>query len=139
MSSLNCGWWYEVTDNSNTTVRQSYNPATKSGRRRFENNHFIFREHEVGDLAFIIAEGRVEILKETPKGPVSMRVLKKGAMFGEMALIDNEPRMASAKAINGPVEVLVINHKLFNRKLKNQDPFIRGLIKFLVATARNSA
>ena len=56
-------------------------------RRRFERDHFIFREHEPGERAYIIAEGSVEILKESAEGLVSLRVLNVGAMFGELALI----------------------------------------------------
>ena len=82
-------------------------------RRSFNSNQFIFREHEKGDQAFVISEGRVEILKESPEGPRSLRVLEKGAMFGEMALIDDQPRMASAKAVDGPVELLEIDKKMF--------------------------
>ena len=108
-------------------------------RRRFERDHFIFREHEPGERAYIIAEGSVEILKESAEGLVSLRVLNVGAMFGELALIDNSPRMASAKAINGPVELLEIDQKTFTKKLSNADPFTRGLINILADTARSLA
>lgn len=108
-------------------------------RRRFERDHFIFREHEPGERAYIIAEGNVEILKESAEGLVSLRVLNVGAMFGELALIDNSPRMASAKAINGPVELLEIDQKTFTKKLSDADPFTRGLINILADTARSLA
>ena len=108
-------------------------------RRRFERDHFIFREHESGERAYIIAEGSVEILKESDEGLVSLRVLKAGAMFGELALIDDSPRMASAKAINGPVELLEIDQKTFKKKLSDADPFTRGLINILADTARSLA
>jgi len=108
-------------------------------RRRFERDHFIFREHEPGDRAYIITEGSVEILKEGAEGLVSLRVLNVGAMFGELALIDNSPRMASAKAIKGPVELLEIDQKTFTKKLSDADPFTRGLINILADTARSLA
>ena len=108
-------------------------------RRRFERDHFIFREHEPGERAYIIAEGSVEILKESAEGLVSLRVLNVGAMFGELALIDDSPRMASAKAINGPVELLEIDQKTFTKKLSDADPFTRGLINILADTARSLA
>ena len=60
-------------------------------------------------------------------------------MFGELALIDNSQRMASAKAINGPVELLEIDQKTFKKKLSDADPFTRGLINILADTARNLA
>ena len=109
------------------------------GRRRFEKDQFIFREHETGDLAFIIAEGQVEILKDYNGNLTSLRVLEKGAMFGEMALIDDEPRMASAKAINGPVELLEVSKANFKKKMNELDPFTRGLICILADTVRHMA
>ena len=138
--------WYKFTnlekigmaEKSVTTNNQSYNPASQTGSRRFERDHFIFRQHEKGDQAFIIQSGQVEILKESPKGLVSIRVLEKGAMFGEMALIDDLPRMASAKAVNSHVDLLVINQKVFKKKLEGADPFTRGLLNILAKTARNN-
>ena len=127
-----------MAEQSDTSSKQSYDPASQTGHRRFETDHFIFRQHEKGDQAFIIQNGQVEILKESPKGLVSLRVLEKGAMFGEMALIDDQPRMASAKAVNSHVDLLVINQKIFKKKLANADPFTRGLINILAKTARNN-
>ena len=109
------------------------------GHRRFERDRIIFREYETGDQAFIIMKGQVEILKETSDGPQSLRVLEKGAMFGEMALIDDKPRMATAKAVNGSVELLVINRESFKKKLEELDPFSRGMIKILSDKARSNA
>ena len=109
------------------------------GRRRFEKDQFIFREHETADLAFIIAEGQVEILKDSGGDLTSLRVLEKGAMFGEMALIDDQPRMASAKAINGPVELLEVSKANFKKKMNELDPFTRGLISILADTVRHMA
>ena len=123
---------------SNDLTRTNTRLADVS-RRRFERDHFIFREHESGERAYIIAEGNVEILKESAEGLVSLRVLKEGAMFGELALIDDSPRMASAKAINGPVELLEIDQKTFKKKLSDADPFTRGLINILADTARSLA
>ena len=76
------------------------------------------------------------IIKESDNGPKVLGVLEKGAMFGEMALIDNKPRMASAKAINGPVELLIVSKANFQKKMDQLDPFTRGLIKFMAEIVR---
>ena len=128
-----------MTDIPRHNLTRTNTSLSDVSRRRFEIDHFIFREHEPGDRAYIIAEGNVEILKESAEGLVSLRVLNVGAMFGELALIDNNPRMASAKAINGPVELLEIDKKTFTKKLSDADPFTRGLINILADTARNLA
>ena len=128
-----------MTDTPSNNLTRTNTRLSDVNRRRFERDHFIFREHASGERAYIIAEGSVEILKESDEGLVSLRVLNVGAMFGELALIDNSPRMASAKAINGPVELLEIDQKTFTKKLSNADPFTRGLINILADTARNLA
>jgi len=128
-----------MTDVPTNDLTRANTRLADVSRRRFERDHFIFREHEPGERAYIIAEGTVEILKESAEGLVSLRVLNVGAMFGELALIDNSPRMASAKAINGPVELLEIDQKTFTKKLSNADPFTRGLINILADTARSLA
>ena len=87
-------------------------------------------------MAYIIANGQVQIIKEFDNGPKVLGVLEKGATFGEMALIDNKPRMASAKAINGPVELLIVSKANFQKKMEQLDPFTRGLIKFMAEIVR---
>ena len=105
-------------------------------RKKYDRDQVIFREHENGDVAYIIANGQVQIIKESDNGPKVLGVLEKGAMFGEMALIDNKPRMASAKAINGPVELLIVSKANFQKKMEQLDPFTRGLIKFMAEIVR---
>ena len=106
------------------------------GRKKYDRNQVIFREHENGDMAYIIANGQVQIVKESDNGPRVLGVLETGAMFGEMALIDNKPRMATARAINGPVELLVVSKANFQKKMDKLDPFTRGLIKFMAEIVR---
>ena len=128
-----------MTDTPSQDLKRTNTRLADVNRRRFERDHFIFREHESGERAYIIAEGSVEILKESDEGLVSLRILNVGAMFEELALIDDSPRMASAKAINGPVELLEIDQNTFTKKLSDADPFTRGLINILADTARNLA
>ena len=59
---------------------------------------FIFREGEFGQTAFMIETGEVEIIKFTGDKNTVLAELKKGALFGEMAIIESSPRSASARA-----------------------------------------
>tara|TARA_B000000437_G_scaffold92228_1_gene66884 strand:- start:270 stop:647 length:378 start_codon:yes stop_codon:yes gene_type:complete len=124
--------------NTNTSTGLQSTNTRLSGieRKKYDRDQVIFREHENGDVAYIIANGKVQIIKESDNGPKVLGVLEKGAMFGEMALIDNKPRMASAKAINGPVELLIVSKANFQKKMEQLDPFTRGLIKFMAEIVR---
>ena len=124
--------------NTNTSTGLQSTNTRLSGieRKKYNRDQVIFREHENGDVAYIIANGQVQIIKESDNGPKILGVLEKGAMFGEMALIDNKPRMASAKAINGPVELLIVSKANFQKKMEQLDPFTRGLIKFMAEIVR---
>ena len=125
-----------MNTNASTGLQSTNTRLSGIERKKYDRDQVIFREHENGDVAYIIANGQVEIIKESDNGPKVLGVLDKGAMFGEMALIDNKPRMASAKAINGPVELLIVSKANFQKKMEQLDPFTRGLIKFMAEIVR---
>jgi CRP-like cAMP-binding protein len=59
----------------------------------------IFKEGDPGDKCYMILKGEVRISKFIPNiGEEALAVLREGAYFGEMALIDNFPRSAHAIA-----------------------------------------
>lgn len=98
----------------------------------------IFKEGEVGDRAYVIQEGQVEIVKATRDGEVVLATIGKGSIFGEMALIDSGTRMASARAATA-CTLIVVTRPAFERKLAKTDPFIRGLLKILVQNVRTAS
>lgn len=83
--------------------------------KRFRSGEIIAREGETGDELFIITEGFVEILlgeklMTTPRVVVS---LGSGQIIGEMALLDQGPRSASARATSDPTVVQMIQREDF--------------------------
>lgn len=100
---------------------------------------YVFREGEAGDLAFVVKSGQIEIVKQIEGKDVSLGVMKEGAMFGEMALIDNKPRMASARAAGGNAALYVISRKQFESKLNEANPFIRKLLIILAENVRSAS
>ena len=58
----------------------------------------------------------------------TISLLKKGEMFGEMALIDNGLRMASARAKSEVVSLKVISLNQFNDLVKNINPFVKKML-----------
>ncbi|EKV31472.1 cAMP-binding protein [Caenispirillum salinarum AK4] len=107
-------------------------------RRVVNPGQYVFREGEPGDRAYLVQEGKVEIIKRTPNGEKLLGDVGRGGIFGEMALIDNQPRMASARAVE-QTTLVVVTHEQFEKKLKDADPFIRGLLNIFVRNIRQMA
>jgi len=101
-------------------------------RKVFYGGTKVFKEGDQGDRAYLIQEGEVEITKNG----LLLATLKKGELFGEMALVDDQPRMATARAVTD-VSVVIIGREAFREKLAKSDPFIRGLLNIFVRNIRN--
>ena len=66
--------------------------------RTYRAEQVIFREGAAGDGMFVLASGSVRISKHTATGEEALAILPPNAFFGEMALIDFQPRAADAVA-----------------------------------------
>jgi len=66
---------------------------------RFAAGDDVFREGEPGNEMFIVREGQVEILKQSRGSDRRLAVLGEGDFFGEMAILEDLPRFASARAL----------------------------------------
>ena len=65
----------------------------------FQKNEHVFEEKDVGDKIYIIVSGAIRISKFVPGiGEEALAILKPGNFFGEMSLIDDVPRSATAIA-----------------------------------------
>ena len=111
-----------------------------TSKRHYASGRFIFREDEIGDSAFIVTAGTVDILRLDADGKeLVLGAIGVGGMFGEMALINDKPRMASARATGKGVEVMIISREILHSKLETADPFYRALIDILTAHVRSLA
>ncbi|MFN3413587.1 MAG: cyclic nucleotide-binding domain-containing protein [Thermoanaerobaculum sp.] len=73
--------------------------ATYSREVRFPPETLIFAEGQRGDELYIVVDGQVRISRNLPGlGEEALAILGRGEIFGEMALIDDEPRSADARA-----------------------------------------
>ena len=83
--------------------------STLSQEKRFASGEVIFHEGAQGDEMYVILTGTVLISKFIPgAGEEALAFLERGDYFGEMALIDDKPRSAGARAHNGEATVLAI-------------------------------
>ena len=97
----------------------------------------LFREGEVGDYAYQIVKGKIEVCKFNGDEYVTLSILEKGALFGEMALIDKQPRSAMARAT---VETTVkeIDQNALLGYLKNSPQTAFNMMQQLASYARNA-
>ena len=69
-----------------------------SNKINLKSGEYLFREGESANYAYVVDEGEVEIVKASANGNIILALIPKGAIIGEMALIDGLPRSASAIA-----------------------------------------
>jgi CRP-like cAMP-binding protein len=111
----------------------------KSGGSRGPSDQFvatflmgdiIFSEGEIGTEMFIIQSGAVEIFKKIGGRQKVLSILEKGDFFGEMSVLEDHPRTASARA-KTDVEVVRINQTTFDQMIRgNTEIAVRMLRKF---------
>jgi len=66
-------------------------------KRQFKKGEVVFVEGDVGSAMYIVLEGRVSIIKSRGKTLKEVACLSSGSFFGEMALLTDEKRSATAK------------------------------------------
>jgi CRP/FNR family cyclic AMP-dependent transcriptional regulator len=68
--------------------------------RRFSAGQIVFHHGDPGGLLYIITKGKVKITYSTPEGQEALlAILGRGDFFGELALLDDSPRSATAEAL----------------------------------------
>ncbi|MFN0129608.1 MAG: cyclic nucleotide-binding domain-containing protein [Verrucomicrobiales bacterium] len=96
-------------------------------RAFFSPGDIIFRQGDKSEQAYWILSGKVEISIETPLGPEVLTTLQEGELFGEMGMIDDLPREATARVI-APTEAEVIQVADFREQIiRKEDRLMRYL------------
>jgi CRP/FNR family transcriptional regulator, cyclic AMP receptor protein len=71
--------------------------------RRYNAGEVIVQENDLGETAYLIGQGRVEVTKELDGRNVHLAYLDVGEIFGEMSMIDEKPRSATVTAVTETV------------------------------------
>ncbi len=81
--------------------------------RSFRKNEVIFHAQEPGNALFVIKRGRVKISMDDKSGrEIILRVFESGDFFGEMSLLDGEPRSATVSSLE-PCQALILYREQF--------------------------
>jgi CRP-like cAMP-binding protein len=101
--------------------------------RTYAPGEILFHEGDVGRALYILETGRVELSRKTPAGdPVQIAVLNPGDYFGEMSLLDEYSRSATAAAME-PIKVHLLYKTDLDRLIK-QVPHIGAAIMMHLGT-----
>lgn len=103
-----------------------YFETGNEGVRIYPKGTMIFSECQTGNDMYIIQSGQVKISKVVDNNEVILAVLPKGEFFGEMALLENLPRSASAIA-HEDTTLMVVNRKNFVQMVATQAQLIARL------------
>jgi CRP-like cAMP-binding protein len=96
--------------------------AKYSHERRYPADALIFGEGEPGDCLYIVLDGAVRISRMVPgMGEECLAILERGEVFGELALVDDQPRSADARAHRSTTTVFSISRSLLEEVL-SMDP-----------------
>jgi CRP-like cAMP-binding protein len=96
--------------------------------RTFQPGEIIFSEFEIGDTFYLIQSGRVQLVKITGDIERTLDVLYPSEMFGEMAILEDSPRSATAIALD-EVKVLEFNSQNFEILLLGNPQIALKLLK----------
>jgi CRP/FNR family transcriptional regulator, cyclic AMP receptor protein len=103
--------------------------ATRFFEKAYRPGEIVFHEGDPGRALFVVVEGSVEITQARPQGEYVLVTLGPGDAFGELALIDDFPRSATARVVT-PGRLLILYKSDF-------DALIEGNGRIAVVMMRN--
>jgi len=98
--------------------------------REFPKDHVLFREGETGKEMYVVQSGKVRISMKVRDVEKTLVVLGAGEFLGEMAILNNKPRSATA-TIDEPAKLLVIEPKTFEAMVRGNAEIAVRMIKKL--------
>jgi len=114
--------------------------AYLANEESYQSGDIVIEEGSKGDWVYVVLEGQFKVTKRTVAGMLTVDILKRGAIFGEMALFGKafEARSASVVAADGPARVGVLDTRQLIDDYESLSPRIRLLIKALIMRLKES-
>jgi len=113
----------KILENMDNYERSKLADAVRE--RRYNIGETIIVEGDVGNDFFIVTDGQARCLKKDGSGQeVEVLQYKAGDYFGEIALLKNEPRQATVKAVTS-VTVVYMDRNMFNRILGSLEDILK--------------
>ena len=121
-----------------TEDRADETAALPKFRQRYRKSEVIFEEGSIGSEMYLIHSGRVLLsVQQNDNQQIPLVVLNPGDFFGEMALVDDSPRSATASAIEDDTELIVMDRARFLFMVRQQPEFALSLMHTLCQRIRD--
>jgi CRP/FNR family transcriptional regulator, cyclic AMP receptor protein len=122
-----------LRDLSPETVSQL---ASAARRRTYRRGEVIFHEGDAGDTLYVLESGTVKVVTDAESGNEALfSILGPGDCFGELSLIDGEPRSASVEALEA-AECVILRRAEFMEVIRSHPPTMERLLMNLSARIR---
>lgn len=118
-------------------MAEGQSPMFAKFGKRFPTGTVLFREGDRGEEMYILQSGKVKISKKIRGVEKTLATLEKGEFFGEMAILNDKPRSASAETIED-CDMLVIDRKTFETLLRSNVEIAIRFIKRLADRLREA-
>lgn len=118
-------------------MAEAQSPMFAKFGKQFPTGTVLFREGDRGEEMFILQSGKVKISKKIRGVEKTLATLEKGEFFGEMAILNDKPRSASAETIEDS-DMLVIDRKTFETLLRSNVEIAIRFIKRLADRLRET-
>ncbi|HVM31595.1 MAG TPA: cyclic nucleotide-binding domain-containing protein [bacterium] len=104
--------------------------------KAYKKDELVFDEDSKGDSMYILKSGAVKILKKVKNQENTIAVLNPGEFFGEMALLDGQPRSAAVKA-TADSDVFVITLDGYQQLRKDKPHTALKLMDIIIKVLSN--
>ena len=86
----------------------------------YKDGEIIIKQGTKGNCLYVIQEGKVDVISETPEGDVKVAVLGTSEFFGEMGLFEEDVRSCTIRSL-GEARILTVDKKTLFKSI-NRDP-----------------
>ena len=107
-------------------------------KQTFMTGHVLFRQGDPAQSCYLISSGELQLSRADSNGNErNFAKVGKGEIVGEMSMIGNTPRTATA-TVSEDLEVAEISNTEFETQLERLNPFMRRLIRLIVQRLRDT-
>lgn len=97
--------------------------------RIYRDRDIIFEEGANGDEMYVVCSGRVKLFRAQANAEVELAFVEPGQFFGEMALVDDSPRSAGARAAEDQTKLIALDRDKFLFMVSHQPAFALTIMR----------